>query len=149
VHDVEPIKALLLQTCKERHNFVGDESGVCRRDKRTFDVLFLEPDTKRVDALKRLYSVLEIMIYHADERYLVVQDASNLLETGLTFPVSIAATVERLPKLEVELIIPKVRKADPISIVACGSIRETKLVKLVLFRIEDNLDVIVATHGPH
>ena len=86
------------------------------------------------------------MIYHAYERDLVVQNASNLLENNHTLSVSSDAIVECRPKLKIEFIVPQVGKADPISIIACGSVRETKFI---LLWIEDNLDVVIATHGPH
>ena len=59
VHDVEPVESLLLQPCKERCNLVSDESGVSRRDVGTFDVLFLELNTKSVDALKGVLKVTQ------------------------------------------------------------------------------------------
>ncbi len=144
VHDVEPVEPLLLQPCKERRNFVSDESSVSRRDVCAFDVFFLEPDTEGVDALKGQHRVLETVIHHANERHLIVQDPSNLLETSLAL-IGNTATVEVPPELAVKFVIPKLGDPDPISIIACRGICEAKLV---FFGIEDHLDVFVAAHGP-
>ena len=84
------------------------------------------------------------MINHAEEGDFIIQDGSNLLETSLTL-VSVAATIKVPSELAVEFIIPKFRNSDPIPIVACGSIREAELV---FFGIENNVDVLVATHSP-
>jgi hypothetical protein len=144
VHNVQPIEPLLPKIFEEGHNLVRDEAGMTRRDMRALYVFSLKPDTERVDPLKSAYSVFEGMIDHADQRDLVVQNAANSFERRFAL-VSCAAAVKIPPELAVEFVIPEFGDANPISIVARRSIRETKLV---LPGIEYYFDTLVPTQRP-
>jgi hypothetical protein len=110
----------------------------------TFDVFLFELNTKCVDTLEGSDCIFETVIYHSDKRHLIIKNVSNSLESCLSL-VRRLASIEVSPQIAVEFVIPEIRNADPIPIIAGCSIRKAKLI---LSGIKDNINVLIPAHRP-
>lgn len=74
------------------------------RNSGALNVFRFQPNAQCIDSCEGLYSIVETMINHPNNGYLVIQNPSHRLKTSFSSHC-VPATIQIAPELPVKLII--------------------------------------------
>lgn len=127
------------------HLVIADSTNSLMREvDLDLDVLSFEADTESIDSCERVHRSVKTMVDHADNRYLIIQNAADLFEAVFSL-LGNASALEISAKLAKQFIIPKFRHPKPVSVSLCSSVSQREYS---LIWIENDVNAFITAHSP-